>query len=103
LLFAANMPGLFVEALALAGEQHRSFWEVETQVLGACHSELGACLLGIWGLPTPVVEAVTLHHHPRRTLQPNFTPLTARHVANILEHERNREQCLTVPDQVDQH
>jgi HD-like signal output (HDOD) protein/CheY-like chemotaxis protein len=101
LLFAANMPGLFVEALALAREQKRTFWEVESQVLGACHSELGACLLGIWGLPTALVEAVALHHHPSRAARPGFSPLTTVHVANILEHEHHPEQCLTVPDQVD--
>jgi HD-like signal output (HDOD) protein len=101
LLFAANMPGLFVEALVLAREQRRRFWEVETEVLGACHSELAACLLGIWGLPTPLVEAVALHHHPNRTLQPQFSPLTAVHVANVLAHELNPEQSVTVADQVD--
>jgi HD-like signal output (HDOD) protein len=102
LLFAANMPGLFVEALALAREQCRRFWEVETQVLGACHSELGACLLGIWGLPTSLVEAVALHHHPNRAFQAQFSPLTAVHVANVLAHELNPEQSLTIPDQVEQ-
>ena len=101
LLFAANMPGLFVEALAVAREQQRSFWEVESQVLGACHAELGACLLGIWGLPAPILEGVALHHDPNRTLQPGFSPLTAVHVANILEHEMRPDASVTISDALD--
>ena len=30
------------------------------------HAELGAFLLGLWGLPFPIVEAVANHHAPRR-------------------------------------
>lgn len=30
------------------------------------HAELGAFLLGLWGLPFPIVEAVANHHRPER-------------------------------------
>jgi HD-like signal output (HDOD) protein/CheY-like chemotaxis protein len=30
------------------------------------HAELGAFLLGLWGLPFPIVEAVANHHSPER-------------------------------------
>jgi HD-like signal output (HDOD) protein len=30
------------------------------------HAELGAFLLGLWGLPSPIVEAVANHHQPLR-------------------------------------
>ena len=30
------------------------------------HAELGAFLLGLWGLPFPIVEAVANHHAPQR-------------------------------------
>jgi len=33
-------------------------------VLGVSHSEAGAYLLGLWGLPTTVVDAVASHHLP---------------------------------------
>ena len=36
----------------------------ETRVLGVHHAEVGAHLLGLWGLPAPVVEAVARHHYP---------------------------------------
>jgi hypothetical protein len=40
----------------------------------------------MWGLPLPIVEAVTMHHHPTRFLSDSFGPLTAVHVANALDH-----------------
>jgi len=56
-------------------------------VLGATHAELGACLLGIWGLPSPIVEAIALHHHPLSVPAQAFSPLTAVHAANVLAYE----------------
>jgi HD-like signal output (HDOD) protein len=101
LMFAANMPGLFTEALDVALDQQRSFWEVECQVLGACHAELGACLLGIWGLPQPLIEAVALHHSPDRSTQPSFNSLTAVHVANVFEHELHSDSLPMMPETLD--
>lgn len=38
--------------------------EAERDVLGTSHPEIGAYLLGLWGLPFPVIEAVLNHHMP---------------------------------------
>jgi len=57
---------------------------VEQEVFGATHSEVGGCLLGLWGLPMPVVEAVAMHHHPACFLSRQFSPLTAVHLANAI-------------------
>ena len=34
-------------------------------------------------------EATAYHHHPERKLEAGFSPLTAVHVANVLDHEAN--------------
>ncbi len=39
---------------------------VELQTWGATHAEIGAYLLGLWGLPFQIVEAVANHHAPAR-------------------------------------
>ncbi len=57
---------------------------VERDVFGATHADVGGYLLGLWGLPTPVVEAIALHHQPVLSAGTAFTPLTAVHVANVL-------------------
>lgn len=87
LLVAANLPTEFKDILARAKAGPVSLEEAETDVLGVAHGELGACLLGIWGLPTGIVEAVALHHRPAQFLSKSFCPLTAVHAANVIEHE----------------
>jgi HD-like signal output (HDOD) protein len=98
LLLAANLPSEFKQALARARQETIQLWEAESKVLGVTHAELGACLLGIWGLPVPIVEAVALHHLPSRFLSKSFCPLTAVHAANAIEHQTHPEnQGLPLP------
>ncbi|MBI3417899.1 MAG: HDOD domain-containing protein [Verrucomicrobia bacterium] len=89
LILAANLPEKFGDALALARQQGLQLWEAERDLFGTTHAEIGACLLGIWGLPMPIVEAVALHHHPAQFLSQTFSPLAAVHAANVLEHQAN--------------
>ncbi len=83
---AANLSAQFREAVVQARARNLALWEAEQVVFGATHGEVGGCLLGVWGLPVPVVEAVTLHHHPTRFLSDSLGPLTAVHVANAFDH-----------------
>jgi putative nucleotidyltransferase with HDIG domain len=87
LLLAANFTEPFKEALHKARQEGIHLWDAESMVFGTTHGELGACLLGIWGLPMPIVEAVALHHYPIRFLSKQFCPMTAVHAANAIEHE----------------
>ena len=101
LLFAANHAGLFGKVLRLAREQHCNLWEAESQVLpGVGHAELGATVLGIWGLPKTITEAVALHHCPWRQRGHTFSPTTAVHVANILDHESHPDPAIIMPSQI---
>ncbi|MBC7798075.1 MAG: HDOD domain-containing protein, partial [Pyrinomonadaceae bacterium] len=75
--------------------------EVESQIFGATHAEVCACVLGVWGLPTQIVEAVASHHHPFRLLTRPFSPMTAVFAANILEHEVRPETGAMPPAEMD--
>jgi HD-like signal output (HDOD) protein len=90
LLFAANLPKQFGQAVARASELRQSLWEAEVQQIGASHAELGACLLGTWGLPGAIVEAVALHHSLGQSQDECFTALAAVHAANVFAHEAVR-------------
>jgi HD-like signal output (HDOD) protein/ActR/RegA family two-component response regulator len=103
LMLGANVPQSYARVFKIAGEQKARLTEVETAVLGATHAELGACMLGIWGLPRPIVEAVALHHAPKRFAGQGFTPLTAVHAANVIEHQARRDPAIAVPAEVDMH
>lgn len=48
------------------------------------HTEAGAYLLGLWGLPLPIVEAVYSHRNPQRLAKQGFWVTGAVHVAIAL-------------------
>lgn len=52
------------------------------------HAEVGGFLLGLWGLPVSLVEAVYYHHTPSQSGDQEFTALTAVHVANVFAQEK---------------
>lgn len=65
LVLAATCPADYHEVQALRHCQPgMSLLDAETAVLGSNHAAVGAFLLGLWGLPQPVVQAVYHHHQP---------------------------------------
>ncbi len=64
LILMANLPQLYQDVLKKSEAGHLPLSDVETDVIGCNHAELGAYLLGLWGLPDPVVEAVAFHNRP---------------------------------------
>lgn len=76
---------------ALVGDTggHENSWvnsESERDILGCTHAELGGCFLNIWGLPTPIVEAVTFHDSPASVFSKEFDAVGIVHVSNYLAH-----------------
>ena len=85
-LFASRLPEEYERVLA----KHKSGMGLhlaEREAFDTSHSELGGYLLGLWGLPTPIVEAVLFHHDPSRTGHREFEAAGAVHVACALAHE----------------
>lgn len=91
MVLACNFPEQYANALCLARESQADFLAVEQQVFGANHADIGGYLLGLWGLPVPVVEAIALHHTPVHCTHKAFSPLTALHVADALVREQQSE------------
>jgi len=71
-------------AVALAEERGLPLCEAERAVLDATHAEVGAYLLGLWGLPYPILEAVAFHHDPVPAAQTEFDLLASVAVAQTL-------------------
>ena len=82
LVLASNFPRQYTLAMSAAADWGHSLCAAERETFGADHAEVGAYILDLWGLPTPLIEAVAYHHDPKKSLTPGFTPLTAVHVAN---------------------
>lgn len=83
LIIASTDPSLHRMIADLARTEEKQDWEIEKQTLGCTHAEVGAYLLGIWGLPFPIVEAVAWHHRPSECLTNEMSPLAAVHVADL--------------------
>ena len=81
----------------LAGAQQLAMAEsipmdqAETRMLGASHAEIGGYLLGIWGFPTAIVEAVAHHHSPGHVVQTEFDTLAALCIAHALARPAENE------------
>lgn len=81
LVLASSLPEKFGPA---ACGSELSGLDAELAELGTTHAEIGGYLLGLWGLPAPVVEAISFHHTPGESQNSEFSALTATHVANCL-------------------
>ena len=87
LILAWKLSAQFEEMLAEALGVHCPVNQVEERQNGFSHAEIGAYLLGLWGLPYSVVETVALHHGPNRVPHQNFDAISAVFCANLLAHE----------------
>jgi putative nucleotidyltransferase with HDIG domain len=85
-VLATNLPREYAAVMKMAKDQRRPLIACEREVLGATHAEVGAYLLGLWGISEPIVEAVAHHHAPRDVPTRIFSPVTAVHVADALHH-----------------
>jgi HD-like signal output (HDOD) protein len=64
LVIAAGLPERFAEIETSARASGRALHHVERECLGATHAEIGAYLLGVWGVPFTITETVAFHHQP---------------------------------------
>lgn len=110
LIMMSFFPKQFAQVLKDAREQDKEWHFVEKEHYGVTHAEIGAYLLGIWGLPYPIIEAVAFHHEPRSVPHQEFGILSAVYVANRLAShsadssedgiDREYLQALGVADQL---
>lgn len=87
LILATNFQSIYRQILTEAQGSSRIMWDLEYQAFGTSHAEIGAYLMGLWRLETPIIEAIAFHHLPARSLNQKMGLLTAVHVGNALDHE----------------
>jgi len=87
LILASKIPDMFCSVLSRTGERKCEPFEAEEELLGTSHAEIGAYLLGLWGIPNLAVEAIAHHHHPTRIPHSGFDSSIAVYVADLLAHE----------------
>ena len=91
LILAAGFSDRYSMAIKIAQEEEIAHWQAETKTFRVSHAEVGAYLMGLWGLPGPVVEPIAYHHRPEKYPSEGFDALTAVSVANFMIHEHDNE------------
>jgi HD-like signal output (HDOD) protein len=89
IILASEMPGRFSEILREVKATGRTQHAVEREQLGVTHAEIGAYLLGVWGLPFSVVQGVAFHHAPHLPPDGVVDIIAAVHVAGTLMDARD--------------
>lgn len=84
LVLASTFPGPFSEVVRDAEGSAVARSSLERALIGASHGEIGAYLLGLWGLPDPIVSAVANHDTPSVDVGAGVDALTYVHVAATL-------------------
>ncbi|GAB4137911.1 HDOD domain-containing protein [Thermopirellula anaerolimosa] len=77
-------PAKYVQIWRLSVRQKISRIELEIQFFGVHRADVGAYLLGLWGLSPQLVEIVRNASCPRRAPDRTFSALTAVHAACVL-------------------
>lgn len=95
LVLATNLPVRYRDTISKAQQNQNTLWQMENECLGTTHAVVGAYVLGIWGLPQPIVEAIAFHHNPSMHSQEEMSCLTIVHAANAFANEYyNQDQHL---------
>lgn len=87
LMLAAQMPQEYLSIEQRAGKQGFPRHVVERELLGTDHAALGASLLGQWGLPSAVLDAVQRHHQVSFAGEVVLDATMAVAIANRLAHD----------------
>lgn len=71
----------YAEIVRRVAEDRLSFCDVERQVLGYTHAEVGARVAEAWKLPASIVDCIRYHHEPERNTPPSAV-VDAVHLAD---------------------
>jgi HD-like signal output (HDOD) protein len=101
IVLAANFPKRYQDAIALAKQERCEISAAEGIIFKHTHSDVGGYMMSLWGLPIPIVEAVSYHHNPGGIAEQSFCALTAVHIANCLVGSDLGNKAGIVPSPLD--
>ncbi len=102
LVLADNLPDQYEEVMEYAKGNGISHRLAEQKFLGVTHAEIGAHLLGLWGLQENIVETLAFHHFPGKSFRRKIDTLAAVHIANGIIPENDVEQVAPAESKLDE-
>ena len=107
IVMAWSFPDHFAEIHRQAVQATTDLSEIETEILGIDHSELGALYLERHRLPELMIKAARFHHHPEKADRYQQVIASVQIADLLLRSEKigcsgnylpvTREECLTAP------
>ncbi len=97
LLLFSSLHEPYNQAIAMARKQYSHLNQAEQQVFNSDHANIGGYLVGLWGLPGSVIEAVAFHHQLDDYPNPSFCPAVAVHAADVIYYELFPERSVGKP------
>jgi putative nucleotidyltransferase with HDIG domain len=101
LVMISAMPEKYNSAVILSKLERISTFDAEKRTYGTTHSEVGAYLLWLWGLPDNIVQAVAHHHSPAEYAGARSSTLLAVHIADALIHEPDARAGIISTERLD--
>lgn len=104
LIILNKLPEMFREIQVRANDSAAMLYEIEREVIGFDHAEVGSELLRTWHLPDTIVDATEFHHEPGMA---ELSPLGASivHIASALatdiETQSNNDEDNTPATRID--
>jgi len=98
LILVTNFQEPYQKVLTEVGETRQNLWDLEIERFGTSHAEIGAYLMGLWGLEYPVIEAIAFHHCPGKSLSNSTGLLTAVHFGDAFDRLKNDPNNLNSED-----
>lgn len=97
LVLVSRMSEEYKDVIETAVTNKISVQQAEKEKLGATHCDIGAYLIGLWGLTGSIVEAIAFHYRLEDYPSETFSPALAVHVANTLYYEIKPDKYNGVP------
>lgn len=101
LIFLSHLPEQYEKVITSASDGNASLENVEQEVIGSCHADIGAYLAGLWGFNSTIVEAVGFAHQLDCYPANGFSPAMAVHVADCMYYKHRPEEQIGTLRQID--
>lgn len=82
LVLASKVERKYAFILRQSNNDENIMCEIEQTVFGLTHAEVGAYMIGLWGLHDPIVEAIAYHHTPMENYFNDFSEVAVVHIAD---------------------
>jgi HD-like signal output (HDOD) protein len=84
LVLASNFSETYDKVSDLVISDRVTVSTAEQEFFGVTHAEVGAYLLGLWGLPAGILKMVSLHHRPHAFESDGLCTTLAVHAADVI-------------------